>query len=958
MPLNAPFRNWEDVVNAPHSAFFKGYTSDYNFDQRRNAYLMPSSESIFTHSNARILLGHASNGSLRMIAIPTQVFPAPTSMDEFGLGPGMYYHFDVAMYAGNLSYQISLDGNEQPIELSAKNLNNETYYADHFLPVTRAKVGEDLDITLISLAPVAPDAKSAALTPAPLPGPAGALYLMHVNNHSSKKVVGKITLKAGDMLVGNYEDAEPELSEINKPSISLRQQTLILSRPEGSIGIHLHNGKWNKMVAPFQSERPFSLDPGEDIVFETYVGIGKSYDDVMPIIYDLYRRESLEWVNLTTAFWRSRIGQLEVEGLGENDEAQMSRDVYIRCLLDNFNCLQTDADGNLISHWQGAPSHGYGTIWGIDVEPTAVSVVHLCPELARQTMMFFMTRSRAPRGPIDHSVPILVAPVIIARQWLQVTSDIAFLKSHPEIIQSLQGIIDDLLAMKSPNEALFPSRFSSDGPVGRRYDYGTNAKVVYTFDSMAYILRLLDKNAQADVYTQVAQEIREAITRTMLVNGPFGKQISGGTNLGEDAANFYSPEDLNYYDGEDTSSMLAPIYGACGFDDEPWINYHRFARSLYCYNYDAEFDTLRWSPAEPGVIDGTALFSRLGGAVTKQEMLEAFDTLRDVGIDGPTGSVFWWPHGKEYKRSLTRCSQGQGAWAWQYLVQWLGITTDANEHSLVLAPRGLLSKVTWKDFKDGQNTFDIDWAEGNHGTVARIKNKNLTSWTIKVGFRQPGSGANSSLSWQVCTLEPGEETTVQSTMPLLAEVKSMDRSGVLKLEAERFGENGIIFKRFGAALLWGNWDLRKLWDMRLLPLALRFVVGNATEMDWLDVKVDLYSPEGWKAQARQPLDWPKPEHLSEGCVTLELGNLRSGDRKAAPFWIKGPEKYTLSRRWGETRPFHVPSQPGPGINLWIDEVPDEEGVAYKAVLRARAKDGQVIVRNLDIPVIFYPAKVL
>ena len=46
--------------------------------------------------------------------------------------------------------------------------------------------------------------------------------------------------------------------------------------------------------------------------------------------------------------------------------------------------LATDAAGRLLSHWQGAPSHGYGTVWGIDIEPTAVSIVHACPELARQ----------------------------------------------------------------------------------------------------------------------------------------------------------------------------------------------------------------------------------------------------------------------------------------------------------------------------------------------------------------------------------------------------------------------------------------------------------------------------------------------------------------------------------------------------------------------------------------------
>ncbi len=296
---------------------------------------------------------------------------------------------------------------------------------------------------------------------------------------------------------------------------------------------------------------------------------------------------------------------------------EVARDLYIRSLLDNFNCLQTDAAGNLIAHWQGAPSHGYGTVWGIDVEPTAVSVVHACPELARQVLLFFMARSRVPRGPRDHSLPILVAPVVIARQWLQATGDVAFLESHPEVLASLTSIMDDVESLKAPGETLFPSRYSSDGPVGRRYDYGTNAKVRYAFDSMAYLCRQLGRDGDAQRYAQIAEEIRSAVERTMIADGPFGPQISGGSNLGEDPGAFYLPEGAPYYDGEDTSSMLAPIYGLCDFTHEPWINYHRFARSLWCPNYDPEFDALLWNPAEPAVVDGTAFFSRLGGSVTR-----------------------------------------------------------------------------------------------------------------------------------------------------------------------------------------------------------------------------------------------------------------------------------------------------------------------------------------------------
>jgi len=951
-----PFVNWQAVLDAPRPAFFRGRTADTVFDRASGAALLPSAEALFTQSNARVLLGQAANGTFRLIALPTQVYPAPTGTGELGLGAGMFHHFDVAMYAGDLSYQVVPDGADAPLDLAADDRDNETCYAEHFLPLTCTRVG-DLDAAIVSLAPVAPDARSAPFAPAPLPGPAGAIYALRLLNRGVAPVKGKVVLQAGDLLMGHYGDATPDVRYLKRPSLDLHQHTLILTRPFGSVGVHLHDGRWTRLEPPFQAEHTFNLAPGEEAVFETHVAMGRTYDDVMPVIYDLHVRPALDWLNLTADFWRSRLGRLNVEAWQATEDAQVTRDVYIRCLLDNFNCLQADAEGNLVAHWQGAPSHGYGTVWGIDVEPTAVSIVHVCPELARQTMRFFMTRSRAPKGAADHSVPILVAPVIIARQWLQVTGDTDFLERHPQVVADLQGIMDDLLTLQSPDEVLFPSRYSSDGPVGRRYDYGTNAKVSYAFDSMAYILRQVRRPEEAERYSQIAQAIRSAVERTMVVEGPFGPQVSGGTNLGEDPGTFYLPEGVPYYDGEDTSSMLAPLYRMCDFTHEPWVNYHRFARSLWCANYDPEFDTLLWNPAEPGVFDGTAFFSRLGGSLTRREMLESLATLRRSGLDDVTGSVFWWPHGRNHKRALTRCSQGQGAWAWQYLQQWLGLQVDATTRTLTLAPRGLLSALDWEGFRAGPHRFDVQWAEEETGAVARVRNDNDCAWSVQVGFRRAGAGAEGSLAWQACTLGPGEETTfAHQALALPAQEAGLDRTTLVRLEAAAFADaDGVLFKRCGPALLWGNWDAGRAWDLKAMPLSLRFVILNGMASDWAGVTVELAVPEGWQTQGRQPLHWTPPDDMTSGVVRLELGALPALSRTVAAFWVRGPRDYDLLTSWSDSaRPFHAPSQPGDGLTLRARDVDAPQEVAFAAELSATASDGREVHKRLTIPVRITP----
>jgi len=954
MTDHPPFGDWQAVLNAPHSAFFRGHTSDTVFDRQSAAALSPHMEALFTQSNARVLLGQAADGRLRFVALPTQVYAAPTGSRELGLGPGMYHHFDVAMYVGDLSYRIEPEGGE-PADLAAEDRQNETWYADWFLPLTRTRAG-DLEVALISLAPVAPEAEKAALAPAPLPGPAGALYLLRLRNSGASAIRGRVVLRAGDLLVGHYEDAAPEVRPLKKPAVDLRQHTLILSRPDGAVGIHAHEARWARLEAPYEAEWALNLAPGEEALYETTISLGRTYHEVMPTVYALHLHPALEWLNNTAAFWRERLGRLTVDAEGASEEARFSLENHIRNLLDNFNCLQTDAEGNLIAHWQGAPSHGYGTIWGIDVEPTAVSVNQVCPELARQTMLFFLERSRAPIGLPEHSVPILVAPVIIARQWLQATGDVEFLAEHPAVMEGLQSIMDDLEALRAPGEELYPSRYSSDGPVGRRYDYGTNVKALYALSSYAYLLQALGRGGDAAYYRRRVDGVRCAIERTMVAEGPFGPQLSGGTNLDEDPAGFYLPEGVLYYDGEDTSSMLAAVYGACDLTWEPWVNYHRFARSLWCPNYDPEFDVLRWSPGESGVFDGTAFYSRLGGSVTRAEMAEALHTLRRIGTDDATGSTFWWPHGLEFRRGLTRCSQGQGAWAWQYREQWLGLKVDVLARTLTLAPRGLLSRIDWEGLRAGPACFDVHWLETGGLITARVRNRNPEPWRLGVGFRRPGAGAEGGLSWQERTLSPGEEVTLAHMVLAPSAPGGMERTALVQHEAALLGDpDGVLFQRFGPATLWGHWEVDRWWDPRAMPLAVRFVVLNATTADWHDVSVTLRLPPGWLAQARPAQHWPRPDRLTGGEVRAELGTLPRRERTVAAFWVRAPHGIDMGKAFeGGEAPFHAVSQPGPGLRLPSPDVSAPVETSLEAELIATGAEGKTVRRQLAVPVQIVP----
>lgn len=944
----------------PRSQFFVGHTADNMFDRLAAAPLHPSDEALFTQSNVRVLIGQAASGTFRFIALPTRIFPAPTGETELGLGPGMYHRFEVAMYAGDLRYSIELQGGEQSVDLAADDRDNTTVYADHFIPLTRTRVG-DLEVALISLAPVALDDPAGALAPMPLPGPAGALYVLHLRNAGPLRTTARVTLHASDMLVGHDSDAAPEQRERKRPAVDLRHETLILTRPEGAVGVHLHGGRWVRLEPPFEADRTVTLEPGEDVAIETHVIAGASHGDVLPVLFELHRRDALAWLNATVAFWRSRLGRLTVEAGATDEEnvgdelAAYSRDMYVRCLFDNLNCVQTDDKGDVVAHWQGGPSDGYGMVWGIDVEPTAVSLVHFVPELTRQLMRFFATRSRAPRGRADHSVPILVGPLVIARQWLQVTGDVAFLVANPDVVASLGGIVDDVLALADPSTQLVPSRYSSDGGVGRRYDYGTNAKVQYALDSYAYILRRLGRDEEAERTERSAAAIRDSIERTMVIDGPFGAQYSGGTNLHVAPDGVYLPDGVPYYDGEDTSSMLAPIYGACKPDHEPWVNYHRFARSLWCANFDPELDVLRWGPSEHGVFDGTGFVSRIAGSLTRSEMAEGLETLRTNGLDPVTGSLFWWPRGLEYRRGMSRCSQGQGAWAWHYLERWLGLRADATERTISVAPRGLLTEFRWDGWEAGGHRFDIAWLEVEGLATARVTNHGDAPWRIEIGFRVGNAGAEGPIDWKTEIVEPGHTATItrepSKRVPVADGIRvSWTRRRMAVAETSTFGDSdGIVFKRFGPAVLFGHWQFDSLFDPAAMPLSLRFLVHNGSDEDWADARVTLHCPDGWSAEAREARHWSPASRFQPGNVRVAMGPVPAGRRTVVPFWLRGPGSYPVRYPWlGEAIGLHVDSQPGPGLTLVTTGVTADQTWRFEAELAAKTRTGQ-LTRRVTVP---------
>jgi hypothetical protein len=178
---------------------------------------------------------------------------------------------------------------------------------------------------------------------------------------------------------------------------------------------------------------------------------------------------------------------------------------------------------------------------------------------------------------------------------------------------------------------------------------------------------------------------------------------------------------------------------------------------------------------------------------------------------------------------------------------------------------------------------------------------------------------------------------------------------MVALEVESEGEDGILFKRFGPAQLWGHWDLDKQWEPRAMPLTLRFLIEKGMETIWQEIAVTLSCPEGWAAEGRQPQHWTRPAALQRETLLI-VSPVPAQRRIIAPFWVQWPDGLELELGWheGPAVPFHTTTQPGPGLTLYAKGVTAPVEITFRVALRITTTTGEVLRRELTTPVMILP----
>lgn len=873
------YKDWREFwKNSYVSPYFKAV---YDETSEQTDWSL-SERQLFVQSNGRILLGQDTMGRLHFICTPhDRIYAVPSGGEnicgQFGGHIGQYYQNDTALLLGKMRYELEMANG---LVLSAANKNSVTAYTDHFLPTTRTSYPEAA-IKVFSFAPVMEKDSAPISSIHPIPGPAAVMFCMEVANTSGCTLTGKVRLGFDQRFVNQFEHYGKRFEDYTQGPYKSEwdQKLLILWHPEACAAVQLLGGTQEGEANNPRIYCPFVLKAGESRIFTTVIALTPKRDEIHRNLGILYQHTALEWLNVTADFWKKRLGTI-VSGIREDTTMGLKySDMHIRFILDNFNCLSFNEAGDLLTNWQGAPSHSLSRLWGIDIEPDVVSVMYSVPEVGPRAIEYLLKRN-TPRFSLysDHSMFFYIAPLLIAGKYLELTGNKGYFCDNPKIVENLMRVYQGILAHKHKDYVLFSSHYASDLIVFRKYDYGCNVQCYYALKSWSMILSVTGQD-NTDV-KQLISQMPVDMAATMEGDGPFGKQITGGTNLGEDQDRFYIPEELFYYGGEDTATVLAPLYGLYDFDYVPYVNLHRFAKSLYITSYDPEFQTMRelhfgMNPSATGCT------LRLGGSHTRQEMKETLALLYSK-LD-ETGSLFWWPRAYNKKRCLTRCSQGQGAWIQQSVEQWFGIRLNALDHEITIMPQGLLTSYTLTDCRIGAFYFDVDYVENENETTFQVVNHNAEDFRLRFIVRGCGAGAegNSKTMQTDSVLIPAGKKATRSyrTETLMSEEPKIEEA-----ELRSFSENEIVFAPYGIVM-------PKLYSGNCNIFLLRFVAVHSGDETWENVRVKLQVPENWKASSKKFYIWDyQPVFSEETQAVNEIGDLAANTHGVGGFYISVPDE--------------------------------------------------------------------
>ncbi|WP_060861138.1 hypothetical protein [Paenibacillus riograndensis] len=669
---------------------------------------LPDPELTFDTANNKILVNVHMNGSIKNVT----VYNGSYYSDNI---PGVWMCKDFRE-AGPYAYCLELGGLHY--HLGSDDLAYSTSLLDNLFPVTEYQLGA-IKATLLVYTPVSADGSQRLR---------GLVYGLQLENQSGQTIAGQVTPPPADTLPDQ-----------------------LFSGPEFCVHVPGHKVDVNGTV-------PVSLAPGQTLWVPAVI-----YPAGDPCPRIIGEKGTLYWLNETWAYFRGITGRLKME------EDPFAAEFYERALLQCFGSLAMDSRGYLAgSNWGTSPTTQF--TWNKDMFYSLLPFHTAEPELFQQGMLWFLEHGVRPpgnryEGGITHSLSNSLSSAVMAGLYYRTTGDKQLFLNRPGIHESICSLLEaTLLTRQEEDPWLFPSVWLSDAYSLGDYHTGSNVIAWTAFVHYARIAEeVFGDTARAERYRTIAGRIRADLERLATAEGPFGLQYaegisSSGDKLKDNAGKYTGKYadfgmqfignltaegqiNLLHHDGEESDTILMPLYGYTSYDNETYRHYMQFSLSPHNPTYNPESKGIQWGDHSactfPGYMSGMGMITDADSLSGEDGYLTRIRQLTDAD-----GSLWWWPYnnGAAYgdvvrHNNCGKCGWASGVFAGLFVSEILGLAYDASARQLSFRPLSPSSSFTWEHVKLGSGSFSVAYRKTDSSVEASIQNLCTKTVTVCVELR-------------------------------------------------------------------------------------------------------------------------------------------------------------------------------------------------------------------------------
>lgn len=712
-----PFTTFSEALSQPRSLYFGVVYQDGKYTANDPVSFfgrkLPDPELTFDTGNNKTLVNVHMNGSIKNVT----VYNGSYYSDNI---PGVCMCKDFRE-AGPYAYKLELGG--KYYNLGSDDLPYATSLLDNLFPVTEYQL-EAAKATLLVYAPTSADGSKRLR---------GLVYGLLLENQSSQTLTGEITLPSADTLPDQ-----------------------LFSGPDFCVQVLGHQADPDGIVSVV-------LAPGQTCWVPAII---YPAGDPCPRLVD--EKGTLYWLNETWAYLRGITGQLKM------DEDPFAAEFYERALLQCIGSLAMDSQDTLTgANWGTSPTTQF--TWNKDMYYSLLPFHTAEPELFRQGMVWFLKHGvRLPgnryEGGITHSLSNSLSSVVMAGLYYRSTGDKQLFLDQPEIHESICNLLEAMLLTRKEDEPwLYPSVWLSDAYSLGDYHTGSN---VIAWTALFHYARIVEEvfsdTARAERYRTIAGRIREDLEQLATAQGPFGRQytegISRSGNKLKNSIKKYTGKykdfgmqfiwnlveegqiNLLHHDGEESDTILMPLYGYTSYDNETYKHYMQFSLSPHNPTYNPESRGIQWGDHSactfPGYMNGMGMITDSASLSGEDGYLTRIRQLTDAD-----GSLWWWPYnnGAAYgdvvrHNNCGKCGWASGVYTGLFVSDILGLAYDAPSRQLSFRPFSPSSSFTWDKVKLGSGYFSVAYRKTEDSVQATILNLCPVTITVITELRHDNAG--------------------------------------------------------------------------------------------------------------------------------------------------------------------------------------------------------------------------